>query len=325
MLHQELEATRPFMGTVMLASDLSEEAASAQRYAVSLAGTFGAELCVLYVSRVQPMLFPEELTMALYQDRFRTEIDRQLDALVQGIRKEGIRAKAVQRVGQPDDTILDAVNEARPDLVVLGNHPRRPHQYVLTTGIVDHVVRSASCPVLTVPASFGGDAGQAVPACIRRLVVVVDGSESALVACEYAAELAQPHGASVTMLVVMNATNGTRGADAVEALADAMRGGGLEVHVRLERGETSSVVTSYAKAHGCDCVLVGLRVPNADALTSDLVPQVIAQAVCPVMTVKNPRFPPGWRSVPRHGGDERSASGQTASESATASGGCHAR
>jgi nucleotide-binding universal stress UspA family protein len=292
----------------MLASDLSEEAAAAQRYAVSLAGTFGAELRVLYAFRVQPMLFPEEVNMALYQDRFRTEIDRQLGSLVQGIQQEGIRVKAQQRVGQPDDTILDTVREARADVLVLGNHPRRPQQYPLTTGIVEHVVRAAPCPVLTVPSTFVVDAVQ-TPACIRRLVVVMDWSEPALAACEYATELARPYRAAVTILLLSSLANKAKAAPDVDALARAMRESGLQVDVRTDSGEPSDAIVSHARNYGCDCVVVGMPAHDADPAAGEIVQRVIGQAVCPVITVKSPKFPPGFRPVGHEAGKEGPGSG----------------
>jgi nucleotide-binding universal stress UspA family protein len=146
--------------------------------------------------------------------------------------------------------------------------------------------------------------------------VVVDWSESALVACEYAAELARPHGAGVTILVATKATTGIRPASDVDALANAMRGVGVEVDVRMDRGEPSGAVISYARSHGCDCVVVGLPAHDADAAAHALVQQMVGQAVCPVMTVKSPKFPPGYRPAIR-GGRERTGSDR----SETAAGG----
>ncbi|HEX3203859.1 MAG TPA: universal stress protein [Nitrospiraceae bacterium] len=290
----EAETMCPLINTVVLASDLSEETGSAQRYAVSLAGTFRAELRIVYVAPVQPMVFPGELTMALYHDRFRMEIDRQLQALLRGIREEGIRANAVQFMGKPGKTILEAVRKFRADLLVLGSHPRRPHQYALTAGIVDHVVRSAPCPVLTVPSAFG-DAALPGSMCVRRLVVVVDWSESALIACEYASELAQRHRAAVTILVVTCATNATGPASDVDAIADAMRSAGLQVEIRIATGDPSHAIVAYARGHGCDCVVIGLPAYGADGAGDHPVQQILAQAVCPVMIVKSPKFPSGYR------------------------------
>ena len=303
----EAGAMCPLINTVVLASDLSEETGSAQRYAVSLAGTFRAELRIVYVAPVQPMVFPGELTMALYHDRFRAEIDRQLQALLRGIREEGIRANAVQFMGKPGKTILEAVRKFRADLLVLGSHPRRPHQYALTAGIVDHVLRSAPCPVLTVPSAFG-DGALPVSICLRRLVVVVDWTESALVACEYASELAQRHRATVTILVVTCATNATGRASDVDAIADAMRSAGLQVEIRIATGEPSRAIVAYARDHGCDCVVIGLPAYGADGAGDHPVQQILAQAVCPVMIVKSPKFPPGYRPAASDGRVEETGS-----------------
>jgi nucleotide-binding universal stress UspA family protein len=207
-------------------------------------------------------------------------------------------------MGKPDESILEAVREFRGDLLVLGSHPRQQHRYVFTTGTVDEMVRSAPCPVLTVPSTF---ADGVLPAsiCLRRLVVVVDGSESAMVACEFASELSRLHRAAVTILVVTGATNGTGRTSDIDAIADAMRGLGLQVEIRRSTGEPSSVIVAYARDHGCDCVVIGMSTQYTDGL-GGRVQQALAQAACPVMTVKNQKVPPGYRPAASDGRSEQS-------------------
>jgi hypothetical protein len=50
---------------------------------------------------------------------------------------------------------------------------------------------------------------------------------------------------------------------------------------------------------------------DTHAGTHDLVQQVVGQAVCPVMTVKSPKFPPGYRPAGREGGEERTGPGRS--------------
>ena len=53
-------------------------------------------------------------------------------------------------VGHPAETIVRVARERGADLIVMGTHGRTGLQHVLLGSVTEHVVRLASCPVLTI-------------------------------------------------------------------------------------------------------------------------------------------------------------------------------
>jgi universal stress protein A len=52
--------------------------------------------------------------------------------------------------GQPAAAIVEAAADRAVDLIVIGTHGRRGMAHLLLGSVAEYVVRSASCPVLTV-------------------------------------------------------------------------------------------------------------------------------------------------------------------------------
>jgi nucleotide-binding universal stress UspA family protein len=62
----------------------------------------------------------------------------------------GLRSEL--RCGDPAAEILRAIDELKPELVVMGTHGRRGLARLLLGSVAEKVVRSSPVPVLTVPA-----------------------------------------------------------------------------------------------------------------------------------------------------------------------------
>jgi len=56
--------------------------------------------------------------------------------------------------GDPVNAILDVANEVKPDLIVIGTHGRSGLSRLLMGSVAEAVMRSATCPVLTVKTPF---------------------------------------------------------------------------------------------------------------------------------------------------------------------------
>ena len=54
------------------------------------------------------------------------------------------------RIGNPVDEINRFVDEKKVDLIVMGTHGRTGLQHLLVGSVAERVVRTATCPVLTV-------------------------------------------------------------------------------------------------------------------------------------------------------------------------------
>ena len=81
------------------------------------------------------------------------EAQRELDALLTRVRKQIPQAQAVLRRGSPWREVLAAIEEAKPDLVVMGTHSRRGLSRALLGSVTEKIVRTSPAPVLTVGAA----------------------------------------------------------------------------------------------------------------------------------------------------------------------------
>lgn len=141
---------------IVLATDFSEaaEAAAAQAYAVARA--FDAELVIVHVA-TEGMLYGEtpfgraEIEKLYESQRAwaRTALESQLAAAGAA----GVRARVVLRTGTPAEEIVRLATEAQAAMIVIGTHGRGGLERMMLGSVADRVIRTSSCPVLTVRSS----------------------------------------------------------------------------------------------------------------------------------------------------------------------------
>lgn len=131
---------------VMVATDFGEAADAALVYGKALAGAFGATLHVIHVAEnmfLRPVVGDprglQEAAAKRVQARL-TDSDRHtLAARV-----------VVETSDDPAEAIVRYSATADIDLIITGTHGRRGVAHALLGSVAERVVRTASCPVLTV-------------------------------------------------------------------------------------------------------------------------------------------------------------------------------
>jgi nucleotide-binding universal stress UspA family protein len=144
-----------FPTKILLATDDSEEAASAAQTAADIADKTGSELHVVLVglSVGYVGMGPPEIANipAPRQEELNEETRRLLDAQVRQIEStSGTVAQAYLRTGRPEEEILGLADELDVGLIVLGSRGRSGIRRALMGSVSDSVVRHAHCPVLVV-------------------------------------------------------------------------------------------------------------------------------------------------------------------------------
>jgi nucleotide-binding universal stress UspA family protein len=121
--------------------------------AASLARSFGAELVLVHV--VEPAVMAGDLygaaAMATVLEEVQQSSRQALARAVDKIKKPGQRCRGVIANGGAATTIVDTAARLRIDLIVLATHGRSGFSRLLLGSVAERVVRSAACPVLTVP------------------------------------------------------------------------------------------------------------------------------------------------------------------------------
>ena len=98
------------------------------------------------------ILIPRDLV-----DQSKEKIAKRMKALVTVDDLSGIEAETRVIEGTPYLEITRAIEEIKPDLVVMGTHGRRGASHLFLGSVAEKVVRMSSAPVLTVKAEGAND------------------------------------------------------------------------------------------------------------------------------------------------------------------------
>lgn len=138
---------------IMVPTDFSPYSAAAKSYACELAVKFGAELHLLHTLEHRYSLTPEfglGFAMPTQISESKAAAEKALsEFLDSGWSKSG---KVISKVleGSPKVEIVRYAREENIDLIVISTHGRTGLSQMLVGSVAESVVRTSSCPVLTV-------------------------------------------------------------------------------------------------------------------------------------------------------------------------------
>jgi universal stress protein A len=145
----------PSTTKILVPTDFSETADEALEYAKVLAGQLGASLHLMHV-------FSDPYAAAAYApevygpvaaslpERALDEARRCLLARLTADEEERFSGTRAIVSGLTAPQIVRYANDQAMDLIVMGTHGRRGVAHLLVGSVAEHVVRTATCPVLTV-------------------------------------------------------------------------------------------------------------------------------------------------------------------------------
>jgi len=144
---------------LLCAIDFSESSMAALQFATSLAEETDAKLTMVHVlewpweeppsPRLEDLPVEQGAALAEFR-RYREKMAAtRLAALVPAANRLSQPPAVRLRSGKSYVQLLDVANEEGSDLIVIGVHGRNPFDMMLFGSTANHVVRRASCPVLT--------------------------------------------------------------------------------------------------------------------------------------------------------------------------------
>ena len=136
------------MNKILVPVDFNPLATAALEYAALIAERTGATLVVVYADTFEPLAeLTSVLAAAIEESRAKTA--EELAEYVNEHVPETLALETEVRESLPVPAILAAIEEHRPDLVVMGTHGRGGLTRLLFGSVTEAVLRNAKVPVLT--------------------------------------------------------------------------------------------------------------------------------------------------------------------------------
>jgi len=171
-------------------------------------------------------------------------------------KEEGIAVDArLVEYEDPAETILRVATDEEFDLIVIGNRGETEVEVFSLGSITEKVSRHAECPVLIVKQRTK----------LSKILVAVDGSETAEKALEYAVQLAKKHKAKVTLLNVGESKIFGLKPEVARKIGEsilsdaAAKTKGFKLNTRLEFGNAAETIIEIAEKENYDLIVVGSR------------------------------------------------------------------
>jgi nucleotide-binding universal stress UspA family protein len=266
--------------TIAVATDLSDAASSALRYARAMALAYHAELLVIHVIDPLAYAFPLEVPSLVVSD---SAAVAELNKIEQETRALNIPVRSVIETGIVCDRILAAVQDHHADLLVLGTKAKTEAGRVALGTVARQLLAKADCPIMTI----SPDAIESLPwaGCWRRVVAGTDFSPASTraVLCAHQAALRQ-----LVLLHVQEAEKSEAPGHLMERLrfmAPFNESHTVPVEHIVTTGPAGPVIAQYAEKYGADLVVLGSpenELSEQDFATSTVL-QVISRVRCAVL------------------------------------------
>jgi nucleotide-binding universal stress UspA family protein len=138
---------------ILAPTDFSEYSTQAVTSALEWAKKFGAKLTIVHVIELPPYpvegYVPPSLS-ATFMDDLERQATTDLAQLVPEAESAGVEVARVVAVGSPYRKIIDMAEAEQVDLIVMATAGRTGFSRLVMGSIAERVVRTASCPVLTI-------------------------------------------------------------------------------------------------------------------------------------------------------------------------------
>jgi nucleotide-binding universal stress UspA family protein len=283
-------------------TDFSDCSDAALRWAMSMANANEAKLSVLHVVVPDALVYltPSSPTVSTeIQEEWANREMQRIEKRLPDLR----HATMVTRGKDVWSAVERTLKQVESDLIVLGTHGRTGLRKILMGSVAERVLRSSAVPVMTVGPAVArvlGDDGK-----FHRVVLATDLAAGSAEAAGYAIAFAQRDEAK---LVVVHACKQSRQskqdrsarrselsvAEVLHRLgetipcADSLR---HRPETLLEYGEPGARIVEVAKRKEADLIVMGIREAKhlfaATHLDVGTVHNVVAQAPCPVLTVRD--------------------------------------
>ncbi|MFZ0819623.1 MAG: universal stress protein [Candidatus Acidiferrales bacterium] len=287
---------RVALKSVLLATDFSPVSEAAFQYAEAIGRRFGSKLHVVHVFPPDALKYvpggagevPWDVDEQQAKEKMKHLEDRMND----------LPHDATLVRGDVAETIQMLIFAKNADMVVVGTHGRSGLGRVLFGSVAERVFRKSPCPVLTVGPRVATDAPHEIG--FNRVLFATDFSEASLAGAPYAFSLAQEFQARLTLMhAVKLPLEPMESAEVITSQREKELRNLLPAETDLwcrpefvvKFGDPAQNILKTAKEQEADLIVLGVRgatggVGLATHVADAIAHEVVAQAKCPVLTVR---------------------------------------
>jgi nucleotide-binding universal stress UspA family protein len=266
--------------TIAVATDLSNPASDALRYAQAMARMYQSTLVVVHVIDPLAYAFPEGAPLFLAANQAAAaelkKIEEETSAL-------GIPVHSVMESGVVCERILEAVKDHHADLLVLGTRAKTEAGRVALGTVARQLLARSRCPILTV----SPDASKSLPwaGCWGRVLAATDFSPASIRALHCA------HQVALRQLILLHVPEGEQEVPTAHHrerlcfLAPFNESHTVPVEHLVEVGDAADLIERYAQKYAVDLLVLGSpeRELTDQDFRSSTVLRVISRVRCPVL------------------------------------------
>jgi|UPI00047DE7FE nucleotide-binding universal stress UspA family protein len=283
---------------ILVATDFSEQANQALKFAISTSHLFGSKLTLVHASSLvlrgtdNEPISAEILEANLDADR------KEMEQLVLNDPELGrLRPHIVVAYGDPKDLIKNIALDDKADLIIAGSHGASGLERLALGSVAESLLHQESRPVLIV-----GPKCKVAPDPFRSILCATDLRTTGLRGARYAASFAKHAHGKLTLLHVEESrpeSDGEGNKPAHEQIFQDLRQlvpadveNHCTVQLRLEQGKVAETITNVAHSECTSLIVVGLQ----DRLFADHLPwstlsYLVRESPCPILGVRNSLAP----------------------------------
>jgi nucleotide-binding universal stress UspA family protein len=275
---------------MLLCTDFSSNSKDATEAAIQIWKSVQAKVTLVHVceQRRQPVRTEEDLIDAqlLYSDR-----TLKLARIVADLKGRGVDVDTQLLTGNPPTTILELIEQQKPDLAILGTRATRGVGRFVFGSTAEAVFRQAKCPVMTVGIACERLATSVLSGPIVTATDFHDGAEEAV---RFAMAVANTLHVELHCLHVLPAGSNSESNIVESIMLEALQqltieAGSCErppVHRVLFDSEVSHAISDYARKNRASAIVLGVRRKTriASHLPAQRAYRLITTAPCPVIT-----------------------------------------
>ncbi|HYP08174.1 MAG TPA: universal stress protein [Bryobacteraceae bacterium] len=283
--------------TILFPVDFSDRCKGAAHFVQAIASGSGSKVILLNVLETATA-YPGDLdfgalsTSTYAEDRAATAEEHLQNFVVEEL--SGLEVERRVELGDPAGTIVRVAQDEHVDLIMMPTHGYGGFRRFILGSVTAKVLHDAQCPVWT-GAHLNDASGPVEP--IKSVVCALDLTESSDAPFAAAIELAAKHGAKLTI------THAVPGTDAIpEKLMDMefrqhliteakrridamLAPAAVQAGVCIESGDVHKVVTSCAKSHKADLVVIGRARHSGFGRLRTHSYAIIRESPCPVISL----------------------------------------